>query len=415
MSTDNKSTQRQLMLAINIFSVVFLYWFITQVTRAYIGLAYPDVSPTTVSSLISLPNLFGLISSRIIGPIAIKVKKGPLAGVAIASVVLYCLIFYVNGKAHGPFGIYYIGCVLAGIAQGTHAALLNGLLGLHFQAEERGRRIANYNVWLNIGALIVLQVSGIIAARNDGAQWYNAYLLGIFPLVGCIIFLAMTSKIHADVPTIVQTENPAAVQRGRISDIPKKAFPLIIALALGHACFYIAQFAFNTNVSNYIITEYNLGTSAQAGTASSLVRLSMIIFTALFPVFKKVLKGWMVACGYLCAAIGLTIMMVGKSLPAAFICAIFIGAATGMSFSAVYEKATSFVPALCVSLGSAIVTGITNIGSSTSTYIMAAISNPFGGSMPVKFVVGIVFALIATLIAIYMFVIRKDQPYQEGE
>lgn len=402
-------TQKTLMLGINLFSVVFLWWFISQVTKAYIGMSYPDVSETSVASLISMPNLFGLITSFLIGPIAMKMKKTTLACGSILSVVIYCAIFYLNGKANGPFGLYYIACVFAGLAQGSHAVLLNSIISLHFSPEERGGCIANYNVFLNLGALFVLQVAGIIASANDGAQWYNAYLLGILPLIGMIVFYIFMKKCNADEPTIVvaasNDDQPAA--KASFSDIPKKVIPVIITLALAHACFYIAQFAFNTNVSSYVITEYKLGTAAQAGTASSMVRLAMVVFTALFPVFRKILKNWMVPCGYLSAAIGLTIMMVGKSLPAAYACAIFIGLATSLAHSELYAKASSYVPILCVPVAVSMVSGITNIGSSTSVYIMSFFSDLLGGGMQNKFIVGIVFAVVAFLIAAYMFVFKK--------
>lgn len=145
-----ESKQKKLMFAINLYVAVLLMWFITQVTKAYIGMAYPEMSNLQVSNLITLPNMAGLVFSFLIAPIALKFSKVKLYIVAILCVLGYCVIFYVNGLLHGPFWIYYVACFLAGFGQGAYVPLLNSIIGEHFKAEERGHRIANYNVWLSV-------------------------------------------------------------------------------------------------------------------------------------------------------------------------------------------------------------------------------------------------------------------------
>ena len=78
----------------------------------------------------------------------------------------------------------------------------------------------------------------------------------------------------------------------------------IIGIGLLHCIFYIGINAYYTNVSNYIITEHQLGSSVQAGNATSLVRFTLIVMTFLYPFWNKILKDWMIPCGYALAAIG---------------------------------------------------------------------------------------------------------------
>lgn len=339
------SKQKNIFWSINLFAFVFLMYFITQVTKAYIAADYPEISDTMIANLLTIPNLVGLVFSFLIGPVALKHSKRKLTAVSLACVIIYCAAFYFTGLLHLPFWMLIVGCFFAGCSQGTYAPLLNSMIADHFPAEQRGNRIANYNVAINIGTLIILQLSGIIASANDGANWYNAYLLG--------------------------------------------------------------QYAFNINVSTFIVSEYELGSSVQVGTATSLVRFSLVIFTALYPVLNRTFKNWMIPLGYLCVAAGLLIMMQTKSLTGAYVCACFIGLATSLAHSTLYAKASRFVSAALVPVAMSLVWGVANIGSSFAVYALKGISALMGGGMSNSFLAGVIVSVIAAVIAVYMYVIKK--------
>ena len=414
------SYQKKLMLGINVFSIFFLYWFTTQITNAYIGLAYPDVADTTVKALTTFPSGAGLITALLIGPIAMRFSKWKLAVCSIAGVVIYNIIFYFNGLLHGPFVLYYVACVFAGIAQGSHATLLNSLISLHVAAKDRGEYIAGYNVFLNIGSLIVYALSGILAAPNGGLNWYNAYLLGLGPVVGMVFFAIQMKRIDADNPTdpdairdIGKAEN--AGQKAKLSDIPKSVLAWLLVLGLAHGLYYFAQFGYNAQISSYVITEYNLGTSAQAGYGSTILRFVMIFSTLMFPIWKMLFKRFQVPIGYLVIAVGLFIMMKGKSLPAAYTCAAMVGLATGIVFSAAHEKGASLMKAQYVPMATATIYFLTCLFQFTSVYIMDFFAKPFGGDMSVKFTVAIIAALIAVVIALFAYVFSNPKSMEQLE
>ena len=90
--------QKSIMTAICIYTFVWLMYHITMVTKAYIGMAYPEVSETMLANLVTLPSLTCIIFSFAIGPIALNRSKTKLAISALFTVFLYCVIFYFNGK-----------------------------------------------------------------------------------------------------------------------------------------------------------------------------------------------------------------------------------------------------------------------------------------------------------------------------
>lgn len=398
--------QRQILIAIDLFAATFLLWFITQVTKAYIGMAYPEIPEPQVASLITLPNLFGLVVSFLIGPLAMKINKVKLSYLAIGSIVVYCAVFYVTGRFHLPFWLLSAGCFFAGFSQGAYVPLLNGIIADHFPAQDRDKRIANYNVWISVGTLIILQIAGFIAAGHDGADWYNAYLLGIIPVASMIVYIVMMKKAKAAEPSM-QADEASDAPKPRFRDIPRKALGWIILMGVVHCVFYLAQYAFNTNVSSYIITEYELGTSVQAGTATSMYRVGLIIFTAMYPVFKKLLKNWMIPVGYITMGVGLVIMMLAKSLLGAYACGIIAGLATALCHSTLYARASDFVPLPLVPVAMSLVWGIANIGTSVAVQVLNFVAGFFGGGMSNSFLAGIIMSVTACAAAVFMYVIKK--------
>ena len=113
--------QKQITWAMNIYVSSILMYYITQNVKAYIGLSYPEVSDVTVTSLITIPTMFALVFSFIIGPLAMRFNKVALMTIVMCCMGAYSLIFFFNGLMHGPFFLYTVACALAGFAQGGFA------------------------------------------------------------------------------------------------------------------------------------------------------------------------------------------------------------------------------------------------------------------------------------------------------
>ncbi len=409
---EHNEQAKKVQLGINIFVAVFLMNFITRVVKPYIGMAYPDQTDLAVQNLITLPSIFGMFSAFLVGPLALKFSKVKLAGASLGCMAFHCLIFFLAGLLGLPFWTLNVASVFAGIAIGAYIPLLNSILSDHMEADKRGNAIAKYNVWINIGGLIITYAAGWLASGNDGANWYMAYLLGLASVIGLAIFLTIMKKIDADTPSIEtaaskQEETGAPAKKPGIKDIPPKVFAWIVLMGIVHAFFYVTQNAFNVNASSYIVEEYSLGTSVQAGMATSLVRFALIQATALFPFFKKYLKNWMIPIGYFTMAIGLFLMMNMHSLGSAYACAILCGVSTALVHSEFYSKATLYVPLNLVPVASSIVACLVNVGTGFSAYILAFFSGLLGGGMNNSFKAGIIVSVIIAIVAILMYVVKK--------
>ena len=66
--------------------------------------------------------------------------------------------------------------------------------------------------------MILLQLAGILAAKNDGAQWYNAYLLGILAVLGLASFLVLSTPSYVNVDA--NSGNAIEAKKPSLRDLP---------------------------------------------------------------------------------------------------------------------------------------------------------------------------------------------------
>ena len=348
MGTQMTKRQRQISYTLNFYVTSILMYMITQNVVANIMVSYPDVADYAVKSLTTLPTLFGLIATFAMGPVALKFDKTKLLVLVMCSMGIFSLIFFANGILHGPFEIYYVAVVFGGFAMGSFAPLMNLIIGKNFSESERAGRIASYNVTNNLGAFFILFISGRIAATGGGENWPYAYLLGFYCFITTAVFYVMIKKSgYRDdreakarrAAENMESEKPDV----KFSQIPKKIIGIVAAIGILHCVFYIGLNAYYTNVSTWI-SENALGDAAQAGNATSLVRFTLIVMTFLYPFWSKVLRSWMIPCGYLLGAIAMICMLKIPSIWGVYAAAFFVAFGTSIAHSTIHARALNYVP-----------------------------------------------------------------------
>lgn len=414
-----KDQQKAMSIAIYIFVTANVMYMITGNVRAYIGLDYPDVKETLVTSLITLPNLMNLIVGVIIGPIAARYNKIVLLIIARACFLIFTMLMFINGVMHGPFWIYIVACMFCGVNLGSFGPLVNSIVGEIFEEKNRANKISAYNVWVNIGGVILLQATGIIAAHNDGAGWSYAYLMGLWTIVATVGFLVVLRKTgykddKATRAKRLELQNKVIEEEMAHGDSTVftsmgKVWSFVIVTSLVHCVFYIGINAYYLTVSNYIITEHELGTSAQAGTANSLVRAALVVIQLTYPLWFRLLKDWTLPVGYAITGIGLIFALkFDSSLFGIYACAACAGISTALVHAAFYSKGLNYVPRKYVSVAAALNWGIANSGAFIATYVYTAVCGPMletenGIASWLKTGMFIMAAVVAVSAVLYIF------------
>ena len=206
-------------------------------------------------------------------------------------------------------------------------------------------------------------------------------MLGLYCFVTTAVFYFLIKKAGYRDDKVARAERAAkAAAAGsetkkdgvKFSDVPKKVIAIVAAIGLLHCVFYIGLNAYYTNVSTWI-HECGFGNAVQAGNATSLVRFSLIILTFMYPFGMKLLKSWMIPCGYLLGAI-------------AMVCMVSIDSIWGVYAAAFF-----------------------------ATYVLAAISGILGGGMRTQLMAGSIILLACMVVAIIIFVVfNPDKKKQQA-
>ncbi len=171
--------------------------------------------------------------------------------------------------------------------------------------------------------------------------------------------------------------------------------------------FYFGFQAYNSNYSFYIINEYGLGTSREAGICGSLYGIGGIIVGFTYPVFQNIFKKYMVTAGYLMNLLALFIMTIGtKQLIFIYTAAFLAGVGINMSANFIYAAAASLCSKEMSNYSMSIVFVFINIGQYFAIRILAETGLLLGGVDDVlhRIYAGILFLIIACIGSAVIFI-----------
>ena len=311
--------------------------------------------------ILLIPSLVGIFVSFLIGPVSTIIPKKIILIFACICVTCSGGIFYFMG-GRCPIGLLLFGGALLGFVMGTMASVPSSIITENSSPENRGKFLGYQTASLNGGSLVMSVAGGILGA----SRWQNAYLLLFLSVPVLLVVLFCLPMDHP-----VKVEKNVAVKQ----KIPTKVYLICFHFALMFICFY----TFAVNISTYIITEYQLGTSAQTGIVQALQTICGIIAGITFGRIVKVLKKWTVPFSCLIVAIGFmaTALMTG-SMAGCIIGSILLG--FGKSFVMPYAinqiSATAPGPLIPTCISSLM--GCMNLGMFISNYVIAFLAGLFG-------------------------------------
>ncbi|MDR0388532.1 MAG: MFS transporter, partial [Spirochaetaceae bacterium] len=186
------TTQKRALIAIYIISFVLLLHQLTTTTIAYIIASFPHLPPASVQQLVSLPSIFGLIVSLILGPLTLKINKKYLTIFTAFMLLIYFIVFsFVGSKSITPL---LVATAFAGVAQGGAITLISSMISEFVGAERSAGYVSAGLALLNGGVALMAVAGGAIAAGNDGAAWPRAYYLGAILIPAIIAFGILMPK-----------------------------------------------------------------------------------------------------------------------------------------------------------------------------------------------------------------------------
>jgi predicted MFS family arabinose efflux permease len=406
------TTKNRALTAIYIISFVLMLHQVTMTTIAYIIASFPHLPPASVQQIVSLPSIFGLIVSLILGPLTLKINKKHLTLFTALMLLVYFTVFsFVGSKSVTPL---LVATAFAGVAQGAAITLISSMIGEFVGAARSANYVAAGIAVQNGGVALMSVAGGAIAARNGGAAWPQAYYLGAI-LIPAIIAFGILMPKKPDAP---EGEGRAAVPGDASPHAPaeKGKLPLqVISVGILSIFAFICMCGFLFYVSVYIVNEYKLGTSVQAGIATSIFTITGVVTGFTYGVWAKLFKKRLIVVSYGIVVLALFCMMTFTStLFGAFTAALLLG----WGFSIINPCSVAFImgisPPRLAPVGISIFIAGLNLGVSVSIYVLSFLSGFLGGGLKNVLLICAVGMAACTVAAFFVFK-TKDVPAQAGQ
>ncbi|MDO5410556.1 MAG: MFS transporter [Lachnospiraceae bacterium] len=398
-----KKTSNKALIGIFAFCVTCMANNMTMSVIAYIMQSYPNESSTTVLTILTTPALVAMIFAFFVGTLSSKFSTKAVLIFAQLAMFAEGMIFLFLGQT--SIYVLWFAAGLVGFNQGATYTFLGTLLASNVEDNEKRATLTGIcTALMNVGGVVITMVGGVIAASYG---WQKAYMLWFILLAAIVIEIIC---IPADKPAAVPAPDAAAKPEAGKGE----KMPVLVWLIAFHYLFYFMfLYAYGSNISEYIINVYKLGTSVESGIANSAVTAGGVVAGALFGAYSKVLKKWTFPVMVLLSAIGLGLCLVMTTNVLGVYAA---GLLCGFSMSGAAPYVTMFMQQITNSpaqYGKAmsIWSGFMNIGMFIAVYFLAFCAKIFGESstdIHAKFVVGAVGAALCVVTAIPLYV-RKTK------
>jgi predicted MFS family arabinose efflux permease len=397
------TTQKRAIAAIYVISFVLLMQSITGTTIAYIIDSYSGLPPMSVQQIVSLPAIFGLIVSFVIGPVAMKINKKYLAIFTAFMILIYFAIFAFVGSK-GPFSLLLVSTVFAGIAQGAAMTLMSSMIGEIVGAEKSAVYVAVSSAIMNGGNALMAIAGGAIAARNGGANWSYAYYLGAILIPAILIFGFLMPKNPGGAETAPQAAPggeavPQAAPAGK-EKLPARVIAIGILAVFSSVC--ICGFLFYISV--YIVNEFKLGTSVEAGIANSIFTIAGLVTGFTYVIWAKLFKKALIIVSFALVTLALFCMMTfTATLFGAFAAALLLGWGFNMMNPYIMGFIMQITPRRLAPVGISVLMAGANVGMFAAIYVLNFLSGLLGGGLKNVLLICTVGMAICTVAAFFVY------------
>ena len=160
-----------------------------------------------------------------------------------------------------------VGAALAGFGQGSNNTLLGVLLLDAVPDDQKRKNILGIAISaMSLGGVFFTTVGGFLAVNH----WQHAYYLWFIIVLFIVLeFVCLPNRKPEG------SKQPAADTQ---ASEPAGKLPVMVwIIAIHYLFWFMFMYVYGLNVSEYVITLYQLGTSAESGIAASLVTVGGVV------------------------------------------------------------------------------------------------------------------------------------------
>lgn len=359
--------------------------------------SYTDVAATTVQSVLVGPALIGTIFAFFVGQLNRKISAKKIEIIAQAALLVYgCIFMFLGGTA--PIWVLIAASGLAGFNQGSMYTVLGILMTSAVPDEnKRGAFVGIGTSLMSLGGVFFTTVGGILATT----RWQNAYLLFFYYIIAIVLELILLPNVEPEGKVIPQAG-------GQAQKTSKGGMGRVWLLSAHYFFFFLFLYVFGTNVSEYVITTYQLGTSVEAGIAASCVTIGGIVAGALFGLYSKVLKRFTVPVLMFLSVIGLGVpLFITTSIIGIYLSGLLLGFAMMGASPYITEFMHEIAPPDQFGQAMSIYSMFMNAGMVVAIYVIAFLTQLVCGdanSIHHKFLVAFVGSIFVFATSFFVYI-----------
>jgi MFS family permease len=355
--------------------------------------AWPQLSPTSVRMVVSLPPLISLPIMLIVGVIVGKKISYRFCAV-LGTALIACggiapYFFYSN------WSLVLMFRAILGIGVGF-IGMRNSLVLRTVPPAKQAAYIGYGTVLMNLGNVIANPIVGVLVRFT----WRHAFLFDVLALIPLILMIAF----------LVEPENEMTAEKAETKEKINES-----GIGLNWRIYYYIVLQFVTTASLYpllagmstFMADKNLGSTAMVGTVLSIYTLAGACVNMIISPLQKFFKKYTITTMCLLVAIGQGLILFSPSIPTIFVgCSLAgIGFTSLVTMFQVYNGQAA--PVKRVAFSSAVILSMLQLGIFASNYFISLCHAMLRRSTEVESVFGgclIVFIILAVLSAVLKIV-----------
>lgn len=371
--------------AILILSVFTVSAGATAATIPLMMKSFPNISPTTIELLMTIPSLGIIVFTPVSNWVAdlISVKRTIMTGLVLIFLGGVIPAVTVN------FLLIFVSRIILGLGTGLLMSFSQSLIIQLYQGREQQRMLGLSSVFQGLGMFIMTYAAGVLL--NSGWQmsyWVYLIVLPIILLVGVYVPKTVGKVTDSNQSEIVTDS--------------KKIDSKIWILAL-FAFLFNATFAFISIKFSLLVVSRNYGTAADASTLLGLMAFAMAAGGFVFMFVQKHWFKFTTAIGLGFATISFLILTISRSLMLSGIGVILVGISVSIFMASMVANINRMTSASQVAFSTSVVMTCANVGTLLSPYFAKTLSNLFGNQEAgFTFEAGLIIFAILFVIATFV-------------
>lgn len=371
--------------AILILSVFTVSAGATAATIPLMMKSFPNISPTTIELLMTIPSLGIIVFTPVSNWVAdlISVKRTIMTGLVLIFLGGVIPAVTVN------FLLIFVSRIILGLGTGLLMSFSQSLIIQLYQGREQQRMLGLSSVFQGLGMFIMTYAAGVLL--NSGWQmsyWVYLIVLPIILLVGVYVPKTVGKVTDSNQSEIVTDS--------------KKIDSKIWILAL-FAFLFNATFAFISIKFALLVVSRNYGTAADASTLLGLMAFAMAAGGFVFMFVQKHWFKFTTAIGLGFATISFLILTISRSLMLSGIGVILVGISVSIFMASMVANINRMTSASQVAFSTSVVMTCANVGTLLSPYFAKTLSNLFGNQEAgFTFEAGLIIFAILFVIATFV-------------